>query len=421
VVAPTSVLSNWQRELRLHAPSLRVRAFEGERDGVVENAGAGDLVLVSYGLLQREAERFAAKSFHTVVLDEAQSIKNAETQRAQAVYALDAAMVVALTGTPVENHLGELWALFHATTPALLGSFAQFKARFAGPIERDLDDQRRAVLARTVRPFLLRRTKAAVAPELPPRIEALRPVELAPHERAVYERTQKALAATLEGVLDDEGEGPSAQEKRMLVLTALTRLRLLCCHSELGADVEVDADVAEAGSKQRALVELLVEAKEAGHRVLVFSQFVKHLRLAQAAATRAGLSFLVLDGSTPASERGALVDRFSSGEGDCFFLSLKAGGVGLNLTAADTVVHLDPWWNPAVEDQATDRAHRIGQHKPVTVVRLVASDTIEERILALHEHKRALVDALLEGSDAAAKLSLQDLADLVRGVEYAVR
>ncbi|HYO52113.1 DEAD/DEAH box helicase [Archangium sp.] len=402
VVAPTSVCFNWVREAARFAPSLKVHGYrEAERESLLSSLGAGDVVVVSYTLLMREAERFSAVSFATLVLDEAQAVKNPDTARAKAVRALKAEARMALSGTPVENRLSELWSLFRLVFPGLLGSRESFRERFAGPIERTKDPNARAALARVVRPFLLRRTKGEVARELPPRVETVVPITLSEGERRLYEDTRLAALARLE-----EAEGP---KKRFEVLAALTRLRLAACHPRL-----VDADSPLPSSKLERLLEVVEAVRAGGGRALVFSQFVRHLALVREALEARGVPLQYLDGQTPAAERETRVAAFQRGEGDVFLISLKAGGTGLNLTAADHVLHLDPWWNPAAEDQATDRAHRIGQTKPVTVTRLISEGTIEEAILALHEEKRDLANSLLSEADGAAALSTEQLLGLLR-------
>jgi hypothetical protein len=409
VLAPTSVTFNWIDELRRFAPRLRpvLLTEQSERAAALDKLRPRDVLVASYGLLVRHAQALAARPFATLILDEAQALKNPATQRARAARGLDASFRLALTGTPLENHLGELWSLYSIVSPGLLGSWEQFRERFATPIERARDPDARAALGRVLRPFLLRRTKAEVARDLPPRIEIQLPIALAPAEQALYEDARLAAVAALTARgARALGEG----EQRFAILAALTRLRLLACHPRLH-----DPTSSVPSSKLARVLELAGELVSEGHRALVFSQFTSHLALVREALTAAGLRILYLDGSTPAGERAARVRAFQAGEAELFLISLKAGGTGLNLTAADYVIHLDPWWNPAVEDQASDRAHRIGQTRPVTIYRLVARGTIEEQILALHADKRALVAGVLDGADAAARLSARDLLDLLRG------
>ncbi len=403
VVAPTSVVENWQAELARFAPSLRVHVLRGKgRAERWRSLGPGDVAVTSYDILTRDEEALSACSFSTLVLDEAHAVKNALAKRTVLVHKLGADFRLALTGTPLENHLGELWSLYRAVFPELLGGWDSFRDRFADRIERDRDASARQRLARLVRPFLLRRTKAEVLAELPPRIELIRRVELGIEERGLYE------AARLKALADLQAS--SSRDKRFEALAGLLRLRQLACHPKLAFP-----ESTIGSSKLASLLELCAELREGRHRALVFSQFTSHLALVRPELERHGYRLEQLDGSTPAEKRGELVARFQRGELDLFLVSLKAGGTGLNLTAADTVIHLDPWWNPAAEDQASDRAHRIGQTKTVTVLRLIAGGTIEERVLALHEEKRELAASILEGSEAAARLSVSELVDLLKG------
>ncbi len=405
VVAPTSVGFNWMRETARFAPSINALAYrDSNRDELLQSVRGGDLVVVSYGLLQRDFEKFEQIEWGTLVLDEAQAVKNATTKTARAVRDLKAKWRIALTGTPIENHLGELWSLFRVLNPGLFGSWDRFRERFGNPIEKNKDPERRAALGRMVRPFILRRTKDEVLKELPPRTEIEVDVELSEPERKRYEDARLKILAQLAGLDDDAGK-----DHRFAVLAGLMKLRQLACHPALQ-----DKKWKKSSAKLDALLELVEELREEQHRALVFSQFTTHLDLVRKALDERGITYQYLDGSTPPKQRQQAVDAFQNGEGELFLISLKAGGTGLNLTAADYVIHLDPWWNPAVEDQATDRAHRIGQTRPVTVYRLVAKETIEEKILALHERKRELVAGILEGSDQAAKLSTDDLIDLIR-------
>jgi len=404
VVCPTSVSFNWLEEARRFAPSLTFATLGAARgrEAQVAALGAGDVLVVSYGLLHSNASVLGSREWQVIVLDEAHYVKNARAKRAQAAGALRGKVRVALTGTPMENHLGELWSLFRFLNPGLLGSEKSFGERFARPIESK-DRAAAQTLRSLLAPFTLRRLKSQVLEELPPRTEIVRRVELAPEERALYEAARQRA---VERVATAEGG------QLFHVLAELTRLRRLCCHPRL---VLPASDL--PGSKLQSLLELVDELRENRHRALVFSQFVDHLALVREALQARGVSFLYLDGQTPAAERGGLVQQFQAGRGELFLISLKAGGTGLNLTGADYVIHLDPWWNPAVEDQATDRAHRLGQLRPVTVYRLVTRDTIEEQILELHAHKRDLADQLLAGHDGEARLDPQALLALVRGEE----
>ncbi|MDC8758013.1 DEAD/DEAH box helicase [Janthinobacterium fluminis] len=408
VIAPTSVCMNWLSEAARFAPTLNLKLFgAGDRKETLAGAQAFDLVVASYGLLQQEAQLFADVQWHTVVLDEAQAIKNGATKRSQAVMALQADFRMVATGTPLENHLGELWNLFRFINPGLLGTLDQFNLRFAGPIERAQDKRAEAGarlrLRRLIQPFILRRTKAQVLAELPPRTEIVMQVELSPQETALYESLRRAALEKLAMV-----EGPAAK-KAIQILAEIMKLRRACCNPHL-----VAPELGLASSKLAAFAELLSGLLENRHKVLVFSQFVDHLSLIRRHLDAHGVRYQYLDGATPMQERKVRVDAFQAGDGEVFLISLKAGGMGINLTAADYVIHMDPWWNPAVEDQASDRAHRMGQLRPVTIYRLVARHTIEESIVALHQHKRDLADSLLEGSDAAARMSAADMLGMLQ-------
>jgi SNF2 family DNA or RNA helicase len=314
---------------------------------------------------------------------------------------------MAATGTPLENHLGELWNLFRFINPGLLGTSDQFNLRFAGPIEK-ASDKRAELAARTrlrrlTQPFILRRTKAQVLSELPPRTEIVLPVELSAEETALYESLRRDALERIATL-----EAPQAQ-KQIQILAEMMKLRRACCNPQL-----VAPDSGIRSSKLEAFARLVDELLENRHKALVFSQFVDHLTLLRRHLDERGIRYQYLDGATAMHERKRRVDAFQAGDGDLFLISLKAGGVGINLTAADYVIHMDPWWNPAVEDQASDRAHRMGQQRPVTIYRLVARHTIEEGIVDLHRHKRDLADSLLEGTDVAARLSPGDMLEMLQ-------
>jgi superfamily II DNA or RNA helicase len=405
VIAPVSVCRNWEREASKFAPTLNVHLLGmGDRKEMVEAMGKFDLLIVSYGLLQGESDLLESKNFHTIVIDEAQAIKNRATKRSKAAMSLNADFKIITTGTPIENHLGELWNLFNFINPGLLGSLERFNERYAVPIEKFRDDDKRHQLQRLIRPFVLRRRKSQVLKELPPKTEIVLSVEMSPEERAFYEALRR------EAVSKIENEAGVANDKRFRILAELTKLRLACCHPKL-----VNPLTLLSSSKLELFGETVAELIENNHKVLVFSQFVMHLGIIQHYLKSKNIAYQYLDGSTPPTERQKRIDAFQAGEGDLFLISLKAGGTGLNLTAADYVIHLDPWWNPAVEDQASDRAHRIGQLRPVTVYRLVTEGTVEEKIVKLHEQKRDLADSLLNGTDAGGRMSAEDLLDLIKG------
>jgi superfamily II DNA or RNA helicase len=406
VVAPTSVCFNWQNELLRFAPTLAVRLFgAGDRQQTVDSLKPWDVLVCSYGLLQQESvgELLAGVKFRTIVLDEAQAIKNPATKRSQQAMALQGEFKLITTGTPLENHLGELWNLMRFANPGLLGSLESFNRRFAGPIERDLDREARHRLKRLIQPFILRRTKSQVLNELPPRTEIELHVELGEKEASFYEALRRKLMDEL------AAGGGNIEDKRFQVLAAITKLRRACCNPAL-----VAPELGLSSSKLELFGEVLEELLDNRHKALVFSQFVDHLTLIRRYLDDKGVSYQYLDGQTPAAERKKRVEAFQEGQGDVFLISLKAGGVGLNLTAADYVIHMDPWWNPAVEDQAAGRAHRIGQQRPVTVYRLVAKGTIEEQIVSLHRQKRDLADSLLEGGEISGKVGAEELLQLMR-------
>ncbi|WP_203569865.1 MULTISPECIES: DEAD/DEAH box helicase [Deefgea] len=399
VVAPTSVALNWEAETRKFAPTLKIQAYGQNRK--LDELGAFDVIVTSYGLLQQDAEQFAAVHWHTVVLDEAQAIKNATTKRSQAAMALQADFRMIATGTPMENHLGELWNLFRFINPALLGSKEKFTAKYANPIENG-DKAAKQALKKIIQPFMLRRTKTQVLEELPARTEITLRVPLTSDEMHLYEALRQQAVERLDSI--DE-----AAKKPMQVLAEITKLRRFCCNPKL-----VMKDSQLIGSKLTAFTEITTELLENQHKALVFSQFVDHLAIVREWLENQGIAYQYLDGSTPPKKRQEAVNAFQAGDGDIFLISLKAGGSGLNLTAADYVIHLDPWWNPAVEDQASDRAHRMGQQRPVTIYRLVAEGTIEEQIVALHHNKRDLADSLLEGGDNNGKLNADALLELLK-------
>ncbi|HIO93577.1 MAG TPA: DEAD/DEAH box helicase [Leucothrix mucor] len=403
ILAPTSVCSNWEAESYRFAPTLKVKRFgSGDRQKMLDDATAFDLIICSYGLLQSEAERLTAVKWHTIVADEAQAIKNHQAKRTKAAMKLQADFKIITTGTPIENHLGELWSLFQFINAGLLGSLEQFNQKYALPIERDNSPHARQQLKNLIAPFILRRLKSDVLTELPPRTEITLKVALSAEEKALYEAIRQQAMENVE-----ESETPG--QRRMKILAEIMRLRRACCHPRL-----VMPDSPISSSKLEAFAEIIHDLRENNHKALVFSQFVGHLSLIREYLDKHAFEYQYLDGSTSSKKRQQAVNDFQAGEGDLFLISLKAGGSGLNLTAADYVIHLDPWWNPAVEDQASDRAHRIGQQRPVTIYRLVAENTIEEKIVSLHHQKRDLADSLLEGTEMSGKLSVEDILSLLK-------
>ncbi|WP_212005683.1 DEAD/DEAH box helicase [Chitinophaga sp. HK235] len=403
VVCPASVLPNWISEINRFAPSLNIIQLPtGKRAALIKSAGAFDVVITTYGILQAEAKLFAADQWTTAVLDEAHTIKNYQTKTSKAAMALQAGFRLMLTGTPIQNHMGEIWNLFNFLNPGLLGTLDHFNEQFVFPSARNPESTVKQHLRRLLAPFMLRRTKTAVLDELPSKTEITRLVDLSYEEMSFYEALRRKAVEALKIPEDNLGR------RQMKALAEISRLRMAACHPQL-----VDGESNIISSKLNAFMDIVQELVSNNHRALVFSQFVRHLELVKAALDREGITYLYLDGSTPISQREQRVKDFQAGKGQLFLISLKAGGVGLNLTAADYVVHMDPWWNPAIEEQASDRAHRIGQTRPVTIYRLVARQTIEEKIIALHHNKRDLADRLLEGSDQSGRLSAEELMDLI--------
>jgi SNF2 family DNA or RNA helicase len=408
IVCPSSLVFNWAREAARFTPGRRVLLVQGE--GRAKLFGPpmeqADLVITSYPLLRRDIDRYLAHEFAAAVLDEAQHIKNPDSQNAQAACALRARHRVILTGTPVENSLRDLWSLMHFLMPGYLGSAQDFRERYAKEMQNDPMGPTARRLLQRIRPFVLRRTKRAVATELPEKIEQVAYCELTARQKDVYTQLVQSTRRTLSEFAGAKDQGKA----RIAMLTALLRLRQASCDLRLLGGLEIAAS--EASAKIELLRELLEEAVDGGHRVLIFSQFVSMLTLLRAALEADGIAYCYLDGST--KDRAAVVDRFQTGTVPAFLISLKAGGTGLNLTAADTVIHFDPWWNPAVEAQATDRAHRIGQAKVVTAYKLIARGTVEEKILALQAKKRALAEAMIESEQPLMEgLSLGEIEEML--------
>jgi SNF2 family DNA or RNA helicase len=403
VIAPTSVCGNWVAEALRFAPGLELREYIGaEREGQLAGVGPGVLVVASYALAQLDVEALATHEWATLVLDEAQALKNAATKRTRSVASLRAGFRLALSGTPVENRLADLWSIMNILNPGLLGTASRFGERFAGAIERGGDDRARRRLHRLVAPFLLRRTKAQVLADLPPRTEIVHRIEPGAEERAFLEALRRRAVEQVEAI---EGD---ASQSAIHVLAQLTKLRRAACDPRL-----VAPELGLVGAKIAEFEQLVSELVAARHKALVFSQFTDFLALLAQRLASAGVSFQTLDGSTPAATRTQRVAAFQRGESDVFLISLKAGGFGLNLTAADYVIIVDPWWNPAAEDQAMGRAHRIGQQRPVTVYRLVTAGSIEEQIVALHGRKRQLADGILQEQDQAVTVDAAALRALL--------
>lgn len=401
VVAPASVVPNWQAEIERFAPTLNVQIlnFATNRAQVVMDAKAGDVIVTTYGILLSIQEILTQKHWNVACLDEAHIIKNRGAKTSAAAMKIQADNRVMLTGTPVQNHLGELWNLFQFVNPGLLGNYEHFSQKFIIPIEGHQDTEKREQLERIVHPFMLRRTKQAVLKELPEKTEIYHTVELNRDELAIYE----SIRVRAEKMLQEGG-----MEVDMHVLAEITRLRQAACSAQL-----IEPKWTGDSSKITALVELLQGVIEGGNRTLVFSQFVSFFDIVRKELDRLGMQYFYIDGSVPLKQRTEMVEAFQNGENALFLISLKAGGLGLNLTGANYVFHLDPWWNPAIEQQATDRTYRIGQQQAVTVYHLVSKNTIEEKIIRLHQTKRELAENILAKTDVSYKLTGKDLLEMV--------
>lgn len=407
IIAPTSLMFNWQAEAERFAPNLKVLLLHGtERKNLYDDIIHHDLILTTYPLIVRDKEILLKEEFYFLVLDEAQCIKNAQTQAAQIAIQLKAKHRLCLTGTPMENHLGELWSLFHFMMPGLLGDQRQFTRLFRTPIEKHADQARRAHLNRRIAPFLLRRTKDKVIEELPEKVHIIRHVEIDGAQRDLYE----TIRVTMQKKVKQQIAQLGLNRSHIFILEALLKLRQVCCDPRLLKIPAVQKKQAKS-AKLSLLMDLIKELLEDGRRILLFSQFTEMLGLIEAELTQTNIAYVKLTGQT--KDRRTPVEQFQTGQIPLFLISLKAGGTGLNLTAADTVIHYDPWWNPAVENQATDRAHRIGQNKTVFVYKLVTKGTVEEKILDMQQHKRALMEGLFSDAEVSKlKLNEKDLSSL---------
>ncbi len=406
IVAPKSVVYNWAEEAARFTPKLKTLIYSGQdRTKQLANFRKNDVVLTNYPILARDEDALAAFEFHAIILDEAQNIKNASARTTQAAQRLHARFRLCLTGTPMENHLGELWSLFHFLMPGYLGTREFFQHTFRDAIEKHGDESRQAYLRTRLGPVMLRRTKQSVLHDLPPKIETIHRVELSQAQKDLYETVRAAMDERIRSEIATRG----AERSQIQILDALLKLRQICCDPRL---LKMDAakGVLES-AKLDALMEVVLPLIAEGRRILLFSQFTEMLALIQQRLVEEGVEHLLLTGQT--EDRGALVHAFQNGQAPVFLISLKAGGVGLNLTAADTVIHYDPWWNPAAENQATDRAHRMGQKNTVFIFKFICQDTIEEKILLLQRKKAALVQGLLEGENIGSlRFTEEDLAVL---------
>lgn len=416
IIAPTSVVENWQREAAKFAPSLKVTILQGQdRHQRFQELAQSDIALTSYALLNRDLEWFSHQPFHLLVLDEAQHIKNPAAQVSRAVRQLDSQLRVCLSGTPIENHLGELWSLFDFLMPGLLGDAEAFRETFRNPIEKAGNQQRADALAHKIGSLILRRTKDQVATELPPKTEIPHFIELSSPEKDLYETVRSTMDKNVRQALAIRG-----QEAQIVFLDALLKLRQICCHPSLmrNNEVETESTRQQAEDRQSAkfdyLKSLLETLKAENRKVLVFSQFTSMLDLIEEYLIEQKTSYLKLTGAS--KNRQELVEQFQTGEAEVFLISLKAGGTGLTLTNADTVIHYDPWWNPAVENQATDRAYRIGQDKPVFVHKLICKGTVEQRIQQMQAKKSNVADSILSSAIQQLKLDDDTLTELLAPV-----
>jgi SNF2 family DNA or RNA helicase len=406
VIAPTSLMVNWRIEAERFLPDLKVLTLHGDaRKAHFKDIAQYDLVLTTYPLLPRDKAALVACDFHSIILDEAQTIKNARAKITQIVNQLKATHRLCMTGTPLENHLGELWSLFNFILPGYLGKEDQFRSLFRYPIERDGNMVQAETLAKRVKPFMLRRTKQEVVTELPPKTEIVRMIELEGGQRDLYE----VIRISMHDRVRQEIALKGVEKSHIIVLDALLKLRQVCCDPSLLKTVETAKKVKES-AKLDELMDFLPSMLEEGRKVLLFSQFTSMLEIIEQQLTSKGIEYVKITGDT--KDRETPVRRFQGGEVSLFLISLKAGGTGLNLTAADTVIHYDPWWNPAVEDQATDRAYRIGQDKPVFVYKLITSGTVEEKILDMQSTKRQRANILFDSNRSSSAFSVDDIQAL---------
>ncbi|MBP3540877.1 MAG: DEAD/DEAH box helicase, partial [Clostridia bacterium] len=403
IVTPTSLTYHWLAELKRFDDSLTVRVITGHRAERrhtiqdIKNDPTVDVILTSYPLLRRDIEYLRDIPLRFAVLDEAQSVKNAQSQGAIAAKELDAQVRIALTGTPMENHTGELWSIFDFVLPGYLGTQGSFLRRYGGG---ELAEE----LRERVRPFLMRRLKSEVLTQLPEKREQYVYAAMTPEQERIYRTLLETLRQNVEPAL----ENGSLAKARMQVLSVLLKMRQVCCHPKLFL-----GDYEGTSGKLELLVQTVHSSIASGRRLLIFSQFVGMLQIIRKRLSREGVQSLYLDGDTKPAQRQQLCDRFNGGDGKVFLISLKAGGTGLNLTGADLVIHYDPWWNPAAEDQATDRAHRIGQTKDVDVIKLIAQDTIEEKVTELSKRKRAIFDrVVISGETSLGSLTEEDIRAL---------
>jgi len=411
VIAPTSLMSNWKNEIKKFTPDIRVLILQGpDRKEKFSQIEDYDLILTTYPLMIRDTDIYTEQAFHYLMLDEAQAIKNAKSKTTQIIFKIKANHRLCITGTPIENHLGELWSMFHFIMPGYLGTHEKFTKLFRSPIEKNGDVTRSDQLRKRIQPFMLRRTKELVAKELPKKTEIIRSVPLTGKQRDLYETVRLAMDKKVRDEISKKGLARS----HIMILDALLKLRQVCCDPQL-VKLAKAKNVKES-AKLTMLMEMVPEMVDEGRKILIFSQFTSMLSIIENALVKEKISFTKLTGQT--RKRAEAISAFQEGDAKVFLISLKAGGVGLNLTAADTVIHYDPWWNPAVENQATDRAHRLGQDKPVFVYKLLTEDTVEEKILQLQEKKKNIADSMYKGT-GGKRLAIEqgDLMNLLKPME----
>ena len=397
IVAPTSLMGNWRNEAKLFTPELKVIILQGnQRASLFDLIEQSDIVLTTYPLLSRDGDILKKHRYHYLILDEAQAIKNHKTKAARAIRSFQSNHTLCLTGTPMENHLGELWSMFDFLMPSFLGSEKAFKTVYRNPIEKEQETHKKSELAKRIQPFLLRRTKDEVATELPPKTEIKKSVILGTKQAATYESIRITMDKRIRKAIASKGLAQS----HITILDALLKLRQVCCDPTL---LKLKSGYIGDSAKLELLMEMLTELLAEGRKILVFSQFTSMLDIIETRLSQQSVAYTKLTGQT--KKRDAAIEKFTDGSVNLFLISLKAGGVGLNLTQADTVIIYDPWWNPAVEDQAVDRAHRIGQDKPVFIYKLVVENSVEERMLVMQQRKRDLVKGIYsESSDQGAAL-----------------
>lgn len=403
VIAPTSLMVNWQAEAKKFTPDIKVLTLHGlQRKAYFNDIKNHDLILTTYPLLLRDKNIILAHEYHTIILDEAQTIKNSNAKITQIANQVKANQRLCMTGTPLENHLGELWSLFNFLLPGYLGNSKQFSTIFRNPIEKDGNIQKVKMLTKRIKPFILRRTKQEVITELPPKTEIIRMVELEGEQRDLYEIIRVSMHEKVQQEISKHGMNKS----HIIILDALLKLRQVCCDPAL---LKIDAAKNITHSAKRTeLINMITEMLDEGRKILLFSQFTSMLQLIEQQLNSLNIPYVKLTGQT--KDRETPIRNFQEGKVSLFLISLKAGGTGLNLTAADTIIHYDPWWNPAVENQATDRAYRIGQDKPVFVYKIITSGTVEEKIIAMQKKKSELINNLLDpNSKISSKLTMNDI------------